>query len=56
MQPAEKKYLRSIYKEYIIEETDQWIYLKQAIKLDVKYRNLTKKGLLRIPSFNKWVS
>lgn len=56
MQPAEKKYLFTIYKDYIKEETSQWIYLNPGIEVGVKYRNLTSSGLLRIPSFNKWAA
>lgn len=31
------------------------IWFNEAMKCEVKYRNLTSKGLLRIPSFDKWV-
>lgn len=43
------------YKDFIIEEDDKYIYLDNQLKAKVKYRNLTKKGLLRIPSFVEWV-
>ncbi|WP_042456686.1 ATP-dependent DNA ligase [Neobacillus dielmonensis] len=42
-------------KDFIVEENDKFIYFDPKIKMKVKYRNLTKKGLLRIPSFVEWV-
>jgi DNA ligase 1 len=50
---------REFYKQYtdfIIEENDKFVYLDPKLKVKVKYRNLTKNGLLRIPSFVEWVS
>lgn len=44
------------YRDFIIEENDKFVYLDPKLKVKVKYRNLTKKGLLRIPSFVDWVS
>jgi DNA ligase 1 len=44
------------YKDYIVEENDKFIYLDPKLKAKVKYRNLTKKGLLRIPSFMEWAN
>jgi DNA ligase-1 len=44
------------YKDFIVKENDKFIYLNPKLKCRVKYRNLTKKGLLRIPSFVQWVS
>jgi DNA ligase 1 len=44
------------YKELITKETDKFIYIDPTLKIKVKYRNLTKKGLLRIPSFVEWIS
>ncbi|MEY2196883.1 FtsK/SpoIIIE domain-containing protein [Neobacillus sp. BF23-41] len=42
--------------EILTEENDKFIYLDQKLKAKVKYRNLTKKGLLRIPSFVEWAN
>ncbi|MFD0827590.1 ATP-dependent DNA ligase [Neobacillus sp. M.A.Huq-85] len=53
--PNRKEFYKQ-YRDYFIEENDKFIYLDPKIKLKVKYRNLTKKGLLRIPSFVEWVS
>ena len=44
------------YRDYIVEENDKFIYLDPKLKAKVKYRNLTKKGLLRIPSFVEWAN
>jgi DNA ligase-1 len=44
------------YRDFIVEENDKFIYLDPKLKLKVKYRNLTKKGLLRIPSFVEWAN
>lgn len=43
------------YKDLISDENEKFIYLKPKLKANIKYRNLTKKGLLRIPSFVKWL-
>ena len=49
--PQERK---TLYKSMErISETDKYVYIN-PIKCKVKYRNLTKKGLLRIPSFHEW--
>jgi len=42
------------YNDFIVDENDKFVYLKPQIKAKVKYRNLTKKGLLRIPSLVEW--
>lgn len=42
------------YKDFIIEENNKFVYLHPQLKVKVKYRNLTKRGLLRIPSFVEW--
>ncbi|MEH7116881.1 RNA ligase family protein [Neobacillus vireti] len=56
MAPAERKTFYKQYRDFIIEENDKFVYLDPKLKVKVKYRNLTKKGLLRIPSFVEWVS
>ncbi|MCM3113844.1 hypothetical protein M3610_00890 [Neobacillus sp. MER 74] len=43
-----------VYRAPIIKETDDFAYIA-PIGLRVKYRNLTKAGLLRLPSFVEWV-
>ena len=51
MSPAARKYLYQNMK--VTSESDTVRYIN-PIKCKVKYRNLTKKGLLRIPSFVEW--
>lgn len=53
MPPAEKKVLYGKMKK--IEETDKFIRI-EPVPVQVKYRNLTKSGLLRIPTLNKGIS
>ncbi|WP_078543093.1 ATP-dependent DNA ligase [Litchfieldia alkalitelluris] len=48
-----RKRLHSMKK--IIGETEKYINI-EPVKCNVKYRNLTSKGLLRIPSFHTWIS
>lgn len=47
----ERKQLYSMMK--VNKETDQYKYI-EPIMCKVKYRNLTKQGKLRIPSFHNW--
>ncbi|WP_096186250.1 ATP-dependent DNA ligase [Evansella halocellulosilytica] len=54
MPPKARKEFYGQYKELIVDENDKFIYLTPEIKCKVKYRNLTKRGLLRIPSFVAW--
>ncbi|MEK5209286.1 ATP-dependent DNA ligase [Psychrobacillus sp. FSL H8-0510] len=44
----------SHYKDFILEENEKYIYLDPKMRAKIKYRNLTKNGLLRIPSFVEW--
>lgn len=52
MSPEDRKRLYTNKK--VIETTDKLTKI-EPIKCQVKYRELTKKGLLRIPSFQKWI-
>lgn len=54
MTAKDRKEFYTQYKDFIVKENDKYIYLKPQIKVNVKYRNLTKNGLLRIPSFVEW--
>ncbi|MED4227011.1 ATP-dependent DNA ligase [Neobacillus cucumis] len=56
MPPVSRKDFYKQYRDYVIEENDKFVYLDPKIKAKVKYRNLTKKGLLRIPSFVEWAN
>jgi DNA ligase 1 len=49
--PAERKSL--YHQKKVISENDDFIFI-EPIKCRIKYRNLTKAGLLRIPSFVEW--
>lgn len=55
MLPAARKQFYKVYKDLVTKENDKYIYLEPKLKINVKYRNLTKKGLLRIPSFVEWL-
>ncbi|MDQ0273480.1 ATP-dependent DNA ligase [Cytobacillus purgationiresistens] len=55
MKPEDRKILYSEYKKYAIRETKDFIFLEPRLKGKVKYRNLTRKGYLRIPSFEHWI-
>ncbi|WP_409291131.1 hypothetical protein [Peribacillus sp. SCS-37] len=54
MAPAAKKSLYGMYPDYIIEEDKNFIWAPQ-IKCQVKFRNYTKDGKLRIPSFVEYI-
>jgi DNA ligase 1 len=56
MKPADRKRLYEEYRRYVRTETEDFIYLDPKLKGIVKYRNLTKKGYLRIPSFEQWIA
>jgi DNA ligase 1 len=56
MAPEGRKEFYKKYRDFVVEENDKFIYLNPQLKAKVKYRNFTKKGLLRIPSFVEWVS
>ncbi|MFE7064232.1 ATP-dependent DNA ligase [Sutcliffiella sp. NPDC057660] len=49
--PADRK---KLYKEKrLLEQSDKYYFI-EPVPCTVKYRNLTKNGLLRIPSFVSW--
>jgi DNA ligase 1 len=51
MPPAKRK---ELYKQQqVVSEDDKFIFI-EPVKCRVKYRNLTKSGFLRIPSFVEW--
>jgi DNA ligase 1 len=55
MKAEHKKIFYAAYKEHVLNETDDFIYLNPVLQGTVKYRNLTNKGYLRIPSFKEWL-
>lgn len=52
-QEAKKRFYGQ-YKAFIVDENEKYIYLDPQIKCSVKFRNYTKAGNLRIPSFVKY--
>lgn len=56
MSKQDRKTFYMKQKEYVKSETDKYVYLEPKIKARVKYRNLTSKGLFRIPSFVEWAN
>jgi DNA ligase-1 len=56
VKPEARKQFYKVYRELIIKENDKFIYLDPKIRCKIKYRNLTKNGLLRIPSFLEWAN
>ncbi|AND39636.1 RNA ligase family protein [Cytobacillus oceanisediminis] len=44
-----------VYRAEVREETADFAYLADPVKCRVKFRNYTKAGLLRLPSFVEWV-
>ncbi|MCM3170354.1 hypothetical protein M3617_27025 [Peribacillus frigoritolerans] len=53
--PAARKKFYSQYQDLIVDENKKFIYLDPKIKCKVKFRNYTKAGLLRIPSFVEYI-
>lgn len=54
MPTNDRKIFFQLQKQLIKREDEQYFYLEPLLRCKVKYRNLTKKGLLRIPSFVEW--
>lgn len=53
MPTPQRKQFYALYRDLITGESDKFIFIK-PLKINVKYRNLTSNGLLRIPSFVDW--
>lgn len=56
MVPAARKKFYQEYRNYVVDENKDFIFLEPKIKAKVKYRNLTKENKLRIPSFVEFIS
>lgn len=56
MNPDARKWLYDSYRDYIHDENTKIIFLESKIKCRVKFRNYTKGGKLRIPSFVEYIS
>ncbi|MCS0789532.1 hypothetical protein NX021_15370 [Cytobacillus firmus] len=54
--PVARKQFYKQYQDLIIEEDKKFIHVEPKIKCRVKFRNYTKAGLLRIPSFVEFIS
>lgn len=52
----ERKRFYQTYKEFIVDENEKFIFLEPKLKCKVKFRNYTKDGKLRIPSFVEFIS
>lgn len=53
--PVARKQFYNRYQDLIVDENNKFIYLDPKIKCRVKFRNYTKNGLLRIPSFVEYI-
>ncbi|NHN33663.1 ATP-dependent DNA ligase [Paenibacillus agricola] len=53
--PAQKKVFRGICKQLVSGEDKNFVYLDPPIQAKVKFRNWTRHGLLRTPSFVDFV-
>jgi DNA ligase-1 len=54
--PQERKKVYSQLNKSGVNESDNVIYFNQTIPCNIKFRNWTSNGKLRIPSFHKWIS
>ncbi len=52
----EKMKFYARYQDLIIGEDKKFVFIKPEIQCRVKFRNYTKQGLLRIPSFVEYIS
>jgi DNA ligase 1 len=55
MKPQDRKILYKLYRQLITNEDKNFVYLEPVLKGRIKYRNLTKAGMFRIPSFEEWI-
>ncbi|MGE6717552.1 hypothetical protein ACQKGD_09255 [Peribacillus frigoritolerans] len=53
--PVARKQFYNHNQDLIVDENNKFIYLDPKIKCRVKFRNYTKNGLLRIPSFVEYI-
>lgn len=54
--PSEaKNVFYSIAPQLITREKENVVYIEPIIQCKVKYRNMTSKGLLRLPSFVEFI-
>ncbi len=56
MTPAARKQFYGEYRDLIVDENKKFTFIEPKIKCRVKFRNYTKTGLLRSPSFVEYIS
>lgn len=56
MQPVARREFYSKYRSLITGENNRFVFVTPQFRIKVKFRNYTKRGLLRIPSFVKWAN
>ncbi|PAK36734.1 hypothetical protein [Peribacillus simplex] len=56
MNTAERKQFHNLNSHLIIDENNKFVFIEPSIKCKVKFRNYTKAGFLRIPSFVEYIS
>lgn len=56
MTPVAKKEFYDQYRDLILDDNKKFTFLEPKIKCRVKFRNYTKTGLLRSPSFVEYIS
>jgi DNA ligase-1 len=56
MPPQARNKVYQTYSDHVVKETKDFISFDLYMKCKVKYGNLTKNNMLRIPSFVEWVS
>ncbi|WHY65363.1 RNA ligase family protein [Neobacillus sp. SuZ13] len=56
MNPVAKKVFYNTHKNFIKDEDKKFIFLDPKMKCRIKFRNYTKDGKLRIPSFVEYIS
>jgi DNA ligase-1 len=52
----DRKTFYNSYKDLVLDENEKFIFLDPKLKCRVKFRNYTKDGKLRIPSFVEYIS
>ncbi|MFS0667216.1 hypothetical protein AB1L12_04700 [Peribacillus frigoritolerans] len=56
MNTAARKQFYNLNSHLIIDENNKFVFIEPSIKCKVKFRNYTKSGFLRIPSFVEYIS
>ncbi|WVN13382.1 hypothetical protein V2I71_12670 [Peribacillus frigoritolerans] len=56
MNTAAREQFYNLHSHLIIDENKKFVFIEPSIKCKVKFRNYTKAGFLRIPSFVEYIS